>query len=463
MYKKYLKLLVVLSTIFLLLSTNIISFAEEVQSDINTDNSAVTNEDQTQTQENSTEQNNEQQSSEETTTETEELVDIPAEDLTSESGEIVSNDSTSSENDVTINEKEVEINYNIEGNLFIRADKVTIKSGVEIQGDAFIFADELVVEENAFILSNLFALAKNIDFRGSIYSIYASADKISISGIVSRDFKALSSGNINISGNIGRDAVIYGTSNISFTNPNENDESTPEAQGIIIGKLKYYAQNELDKGSIPDDVLSEGSIEYHNLSGNNKFLSCLLSLANSLILLVALWFIGKWLAPKFTDKSGIVLSKRQPVANFLMGLLILVAIPILALMFIILQVTIKLSIFLLGLYTILLAISSSIFIISLTKVICDKTEVESISGKLIRLLVVGVILNLITFIPVVGIIVKIFMIILGLGISINYLFNTKTENDIETMVDSKSSNPPKKSRSESDKDDEKPSIHKKTK
>ena len=158
-----------------------------------------------------------------------------------------SNDSYK-KSDIYLFEKNVTIDYIVDGNLFICADTVTINS--QIGGDAFIMARTLIVDEQAYIFNNLFVMADSIELKGIVYDVYAIARNTTISdGKIYRDIK-LSTETFNINGIIKRNAFVT-ASNINFN-------TDGNSKGAIYGDLNYSADSEI---SIPENAVN-GEIHY---------------------------------------------------------------------------------------------------------------------------------------------------------------------------------------------------------
>lgn len=311
------------------------------------------------------------------------------------------------QSDVYLTEDEITIDYVVDGNLFVIANKVTINS--EIGGDAFICAKEVTLGEQGYIFSNLFAVADTVNIKGVVYDTYILANNVNISGYVYRDVKILNKNKVSILGTIGRNAFITGTSDISFID--ESNESSN--QGVISGNLEYSAKSE---ANISKDNIG-GEIKYSKLesTSSNTVTNIFYSLGSSLAFLAVLWLLIIKLSPKFANKAFELLkTKPLPVIGF--GVLGLIAVPVVAFIFLLLGITVNISFVLLALYLVLLAISASITTIALNDFVCNKFKVDKTIGKFGILILVGIVIWAIKLIPYLGTLVSVVMVITGLGI-----------------------------------------------
>lgn len=314
------------------------------------------------------------------------------------------NGDNAKEQDVVIVGNDVTIDYVVDGNLFICANNVTLNS--QVGGDVFVFANNVTVGEDGYIFSNLFAVAKRLDMKGSIYNLYALSNDINISGYVYRDIRVFTDV-LSISGTVARNAFVT-SSSISFDTSNE---------GGIKGSLTYSAENEI---SIPEGAVESG-VNFNQLSANrNVGLSYLFNAIALLITVTVIWLLGLWLAPKFTKVCDQVLVKK-PVSTILSGVLTPIILVCLFVLLLVLSITFNLAFLTILLLFILAGISSSIFIIAMSNLLCKKFKIEKRFKKYGALVLICIVLYLLTLIPYVGSIIGFIAVVLGLGIIIRYL------------------------------------------
>lgn len=356
-----------------------------------------------------------------------------AEKTNTETNANVIADENFKKSDVYLTGDNVTIDYIVDGNLFVVANTVTINS--QIGGDAFICANTVTVGENAYIFSNLFTFSKNVIINGVVYDLYAASENTTINGYVYRDVR-VGSNTVNIFGAVGRNAFID-CANLNFTqninsNSEEQTETTSSSHGIVNGNLSYTSSQET---SIPEGaVTGETSFEKEDLSDGNTIQKHIISLGTFLATVIVIWLLCLWLTPKFLKNTDVFLTSKKvwPVIGF--GILTPIVGIALSIILLILGITSTLGLLLFILLFILMAISTSIFVIAINNVICNKLKIQKTIGAFGMLIVSAIVLWLIGLIPYIGSIVSIISVVLGLGIITSNLVlkekvqDTKSEN-----------------------------------
>ena len=325
--------------------------------------------------------------------------------------------------DVYLTGNEVTIDYIVDGNLFVFADTVNINS--QIGGDAFIIAKTVNVNEGGYIFSNLFTITNTLNINGVVYDLYASSTNINISGYVYRDIRTTSN-ELKIAGVVGRNAYVT-TNNISFE-ANSNEENQTIQQGTIAGNLNYTARNEL---SIPEGVVN-GTTNYTEAKTTSPTIGdYLLALGRFLVTVIIIWLLCLWLAPKFLNRTNLVLTKKLPSS---IGLGILTPIIVIFISVILMLINITSTIAMIGIILLLLIciLGSAIFAISLANLIANKLKVENKVGTLGVLIITSAVIWLICLIPFVGNILSLIVSILGIGILVNNILPSTRKKDFST-------------------------------
>ncbi len=359
-----------------------------------------------------------------TSTATEETTEELAEELAEEATQSVD----ILESDLFVIESgNVTIDYVVDGNAFIIANTVTITS--QIGGDVYVIANNINID-GGYIYSNLFAICTNLNVNGIIYDLYTMSDTTTIadSGYVYRDVHAYTN-NLNIFGAVGRN-VSTECNNISFTSTADDTSSN----GVIYGDLNYNAENEI----AIDESYVEGDINFTQISpvtnSQNTVETYLYSLAIFVIMALAVYLLVIWLAPKFVNGSKeALLEKPLPVVGF--GLLGLFIIPVVIILFMLLQVTLKVSFALLTLYILLLIIASSIFILAVSEAIANKINMQNKWQKLGIIILVAIVLWAIKLIPYLDGFVTFASCVLGIGILFTYILPKKTKKEQSDTVE----------------------------
>ena len=213
--------------------------------------------------------------------------------------------SNMAKSDVYLCETDVNIDYIIDGNLFVIADNVTINS--QIGGDAFICAKHITIGENGFIYSNLFSVSEDLTIKGVVYDVYSVAKNSSVIGYIYRDFRNVSESTY-ILGTIARNAFIN-SKNILFKLDNQESEEANSTQGIIGGDLNYTSTEQIN---IPEGSIS-GETKFTQASttdNDNNIQNYLVRLLTTIVSAVIIWLLSIWLAPKFLKHTNQLLKKK---------------------------------------------------------------------------------------------------------------------------------------------------------
>lgn len=354
----------------------------------------------------------------------------PTADPANDDSELTDTDDITEDNfkksDVYLSGDDITIDYIVDGNLFVIANNVTINS--QIGGDAFICANSVTVGEQGYVFSNLFTFSKNVTVDGVVYDLYSASENTTINGYVYRDIR-VGSNTVNISGTIGRNAFID-CENLNFvqnTNTDNEDTSTVTSQGNITGNLSYSAKQE---ASIPEGaVTGETNFEQEKTSNANIIQKQLISLGTLIATVIVIWLVCLWRTPKFLKNAIPLLTTKKvlPVIGF--GILAPIVGIIVGTILFLLGITATLGLLLLTILFVLIAISTSIFIITINNIICNKLKIQKTIGIFGMLIVSTIVLWLISLIPYIGSIVELIAIILGLGIILSSLILKNKSED----------------------------------
>ena len=329
---------------------------------------------------------------------------------------------TIKEGDEYLFQDTVTIDTPIDGNLFIMANTVTINS--QVGGDAFICANTINIENNGYILSNLFASANTINIRGVVYNIYSIGDTLTIDGFVYRDVRSVCN-TLNINSMIGRD-VFVNCSSINFKEkPNTEDTPSIVSYGSIQGNLNYFSDEEI---TIPEDSVS-GETHFTALKNNTVNISnYMYSLGAILVSAIVLWLIGLWLSPKLLHNTSHSITLKKVLQIIGLGILVPIVIVLLSIIILLIPITSQLTILLLCILAILFFISTSVAIININTMICNKLKITQNLYKLGFLIVTTIVFWLLTLIPYAGMVISLIAMIWGIG-SISYSILIKEQAD----------------------------------
>ena len=333
---------------------------------------------------------------------------------------------TIKEGDEYLFQDTVTVDTPVDGNLFIMANTVTINT--QVGGDAFIFANTLNIEEDGYILNNVFACANTINVKGVAYNIYSVGDTLTIDGFVYRDVKSICN-TLNINSMIGRN-VFVDCSSINFKEkPDTEDTPSIASYGSIQGDLNYSSDQEI---SIPDGYVS-GETHFSQLQNNTFDISnYMYSLGAILVSAIVLWLIGLWISPKLLHNASHPITLRKALQIIGLGILVPIVITLLSVIILLIPITSQLTILLLCVLAILFFISTSVAIISINTIICNKLKITQNLYKLEFLIVTTIIYWLLTLIPYAGMVISLIAIIWGIG-SISYSLLIKEKSDEKNL------------------------------
>ena len=368
------------------------------------------NETTNNTSENQVVTDNNTQSTETTTTDETALAEESA-----ESQNTAMSEENFKQQDIYLTGDNVTIDYIVDGNLFVFANTVTINS--QIGGDAFIFANSVTVGEQGYIFSNLFTVSTDVNVQGVVYDLYALSRNVNITGYVYRDIR-VTSDTLNLFGTVGRNAYVS-CSNMNFSQNSDGQEDTTVLNGMINGNLEYSSQNEI---TIPDGTVT-GEVKYNEqkTTSNVSIQSYLISLGTIVATAILIWLICSWLTPKFVKRMDII-NKKSILPSIGLGIIAPIILVIVSVILLLIRITSPFGLLLLAILFILIGISTSISIISINNLICNKLKINKTIGNFGMLIVTAIVLWLIGLIPYIGGIFGIVIVILGIGIMIYNLF-----------------------------------------
>lgn len=344
-------------------------------------------------------------------------------DIPPEISEMTIPKETVSKNVFIFTQDDVNIDYNIEGDLFVCcAGTLTINSS--ISGNAFICTPKTEILENASIGGSIFSATKDLDLSGSIKNnIYSACNNFtSNKSRIGLDVFLVAQ-NINFNSIVNGDANIAGES-INFSN-----------ESRINGNLNYSSEEEIN---ISENIVA-GNITYNQPEENPVKISIdkyepikdwIKSTLTFLVLVLALFYIGKYIMPNFINKQNI--SKQNILKCLLYGLLGLITIPVVSVLLFVLGITSSLGLLLILSYIILLVISSSFVLISIANLLKskygDKISANDIVKDILSISIVVILYKLLKLIPTIGGLITFIVILIGLGICINSLIHKKETN-----------------------------------
>ena len=296
---------------------------------------------------------------------------------------------------------EVVVRGRIEGELFAFAGDVTIEDTV--LGPARIFAGNVTV--NGYVAGNISVFGGKVELRGTAgRDASIRSGQAQISGTIVRDL-GLQAKQAVLSGTVGRDAFVR-TQLLSFG-----------PQASVLGALNYRSPSKLE---IPAGLVASGRVMWQPLpkekgSGIRQtlkrfavFIGILSFLSTLLIGFIALAVFRK----ACQDIVDHVNGHFWPCLG--VGILWLLGVPVAVAMLLVTLIGIPLAAFLAMLYMVVLYLASIIFGLLLGQRIFGLLKRPDISPYLAYL--VGlIVLSVLFLVPVLGIMVKVFVLVLAGG------------------------------------------------
>lgn len=357
-----------------------------------------------------------------------EEVTKPATTETTATGETTNQETTAGTKDEEIKEKDVylfgddvTVDYAVDGNAFIFGNTVNIKN--KISGDLFVFANQINID-GGYVYSNVFACGNELKVSGVIYDLYAACAKIEITenGYVYRDAHSISD-TLNLYGTVGRNALV-GANTMSF----QKDEDDKKVTGKIYGDLTYSTNEEME---IPEKMV-EGNVKFEKFDTEaakdvavaSIVKDAISDIITAIVYTILIYLALVWLAPKFTNKLEETLTKNVgPVIGF--GILAIIALPIISLVLIMTSIGASAGLLLATLYGVLLAVASSITVITVSKIVSNKFNINNKFAKVGVVAGITLVYGLLKLIPIISGLATIACGWVGTGIVVKQVLPSK--------------------------------------
>ena len=331
-----------------------------------------------------------------------------------EEDEIIYDDVYRMEEDVTINEI-------IDGNVYVMAKNIKIENTI-IYGNVYVMAEKIEIV-NSEIDGSIYAIGEEINFSGAAYDVYVCGAKINFDSdsYIWRSVRAAGE-TLNIDGNIGRN-LYAGVSNLSIGD-----------NAIIEGVLNYSSEKEgniSENAQISEVQFNKEEIkveEENTIDVKDYIYQALTAVFKALIVVLIIVFgVHKFNNLKRTNNMAIDLLK-----NTAKGSLVLIFVPIISVLLMISLVGLGFGFIILALYAISLYIATSIMSVEIAhRILTNKDKDEIQKGKMIGMAtLVALIIWAISFIPVIGGIIKFVLILMGLGIIYDMLFQRNKKEEV---------------------------------
>lgn len=335
----------------------------------------------------------------------------------------------------------VNSNSVINGNVYVLSDSFTLESGSVIYGDLYVLSSSKIsIEPNAIVNGNVFIIASEVNLNGQIkgsayikaenflmnYYAYIERDlflnssSATLDGIIYRnafltvaedletktDFKVSQNLSITYANNLTFSGTVVGNASINAKQMSfKNDENITCS---IRGNLNYATQSNFD---VPTGVVA-GTVSTEKFVENSSKEFSFSSLVLGLIILLVYVFAIVWIAKKFAANA----LKKLPELN-LANVLKSLGIGFVS-MFAIFIIFIALCLSGIGTSLAFCFALAYMFVVSLSVPFILLTIANAIKlniNEYLKLLIVAVILYLLKLIPIVSSLVSFIIVLVGIG------------------------------------------------
>ncbi|PIZ56821.1 hypothetical protein COY23_02515 [bacterium (Candidatus Torokbacteria) CG_4_10_14_0_2_um_filter_35_8] len=281
----------------------------------------------------------------------------------------------------------IEISGEIGDDLRVVGGQIEISG--KVNDDVFVGGGNVMIKKDARIKGDLFCGSGTLDIDGDIEGdVHIGAGEVSINGTIEGDVK-LQTDKLKL----GEDALIRGDLDYS-----SREDTTSEIEDKVEGKITY---------SKPEDRRGAGIFRVLTV---NKVARRIISILG--MILVAIISIA--LFPKKIEEVGRIIERRT-IPNFLYGILVIIAAPVLIVFLFITIIGIPLAIFTIFFYLVLLYLAKVLISIFIGKKVCDVVKIGSPSSLIFSAIIGVLLFNIIGLIPILGWILTAVGSIIALG------------------------------------------------
>ncbi len=316
----------------------------------------------------------------------------------------------------------VEITGQVNGNLFVLANKVSF--GTKSESDAE--GKETKKAESCYVRYSIYACAKEIYYNGACNDFYAACGNLEMTydSYVIRDVKAAANTAI-FKAAIGRDVDLE-TSNLTLG----QDEQSP----IVYGNFRYSAnaEQEFKEGVVTGEVTYKANnIKNDSKSVGDTVKEIIITFLAVIATAIVINLILVKFAPDFAKDMVKNISVGSIIKTCLKGLAILAVGFAIAILLIITQIGAKLGIVVILSLILVGLFATPISAIYIANSLKSVLKLETTVMNYIVIALVAVILQGITYIPIVGGIISILVFLLGYGLMVTVVWKNKEISDEE--------------------------------
>ena len=338
-------------------------------------------------------------------------------------------ENTSGDNFVLEDKDHKILNQTINGNEFVMVAEIFTIEDTIITSNLFIFATEIEIKKTT-ITGSVFALAKKIEIENSnISDLYALAPEVSLkeNTVINREAKILAR-------NVTINSVINGNSYIHGDKVEIKDKAILNGKNKIQYTTEFIKSGEADIKDIEENKVKQDPEEVKKENIKLKLLEWVEVLLKTSIIIGLIYIFG------FKKFDTFIINDKKRKSMFkmsLIGAVALVLIPVIAIMtiFISFGLLFGISFLLLAIYVILIYISEAIVAFTIALIIRKKYMKKEAKFELFGItLIVSSLIWVLTKFPIVGGLVNFVVLLLGLGIVIEYIFKAKKVKYEEEII-----------------------------
>ena len=325
--------------------------------------------------------------------------------------------------DLYLFDTNVKMDKLVDGNVYIMGNNVEITG--QVNGNLFVLANS-VKFDNSYVRYSIFVCAKDIYYNGACNDLYAASNKLEMTyeSYVIRDVKAVSSNTI-LKAAIGRDVDLE-TSSLNLGEENQKP--------IIYGNFRYSANEEknISEGIVEGEITYKANTPKNDSKSiGNQIKNVLITFLTVIATAIIICLILSKFAPNFVSSLTNNVTVGSIIKTCLKGLAILALGFILAILLLISEIGIKLG-FIVILALILIGLfATPLAAIYITNALKPVLKIEKTILYYVVLALVAIILQGITYIPVVGGIISIIVFLLGYGSIVSIVWKSKVISEEE--------------------------------
>lgn len=330
--------------------------------------------------------------------------------------------------DIYLCEQNVSIEEDVSGNIYVIGKKINISSGY-INGNVFVIGQDVTI--NGLITGSIYVLGENIKIGTSgVNTVYAIGQNVALeaNSNIMCDLK-VSAESLNVAGNINRNLEAYV----------ENINIDPASEYIAKGEVSY--SKEL---ADPNGILAQVNVKQHEenektIEQVKKFViaervkSEIITVISTAIIIAVIYLIVK------NNKTEKVENYSQEIGNnILKGFLGLILVPTIAIMLLFTIIGIPLSILLITIYIVALFVSIPVASLRIGEIVYNIKPINSNKAFTILYAVCAyIVIKVVSFVPVIGGLIKFLVLLYGLGNLIKYIKPSKKQEmkkeDVEVI------------------------------